>query len=51
MSWLAVKQAVKRNVMMASRSCLVADGGAVLLGNAITVFHGAWCGVFRECHG
>ena len=35
-----VKQAVKRNVTMASRWCWVADGGAMLLGNAIAVFHG-----------
>ena len=32
-------QAVKRNVMVASRWCWVVDGGAVLLGNVIRGFH------------
>ena len=33
-------QAVKRNVMVTSRWCWVADGGAVLSANAIAGFHG-----------
>ena len=39
---------VKHNVMVASRWCWVADGGAVLLGNVIRGFHGggAW---LRSC--
>ena len=33
-------QVVKRNEMVASRWCWVADGGAVLSGNVIAGFHG-----------
>ena len=37
---------IKRIVMVGSRWCYVADGGAVLLGNAIEGFHGGalFCG-------
>ena len=38
--WGMSLQVVKRNVISVCRWCWAADGGAVLLGNAIAGFHG-----------
>ena len=38
--WEVESQVIKRIVMVGSRWCWVAGGGAVLLGNVIAGFHG-----------